>query len=332
MSRIVAAPALRRQLEARELWLFWRDAPGGRGRQGFACLVEACPEPSCPCTEVGLSGLLVDGRLQSVAHRRESRLELVHAAGQMSEEERSGAIRPESCSVAIDFVTGEVAPRHGDEPPPAGVLEWLRGEVDAELLDRLHEAWFAVRGYRWSDWRTAGWDGGTPGSPIGYHEAFPCERYDGFRLGDATYLVNDLHCIDPACDCGRVQIVFGRLQDEELQRGAQGIVVRSNEAGALRLTLPCLEPEAVVPGELTAADVLALWKRCRERHPDLAARLAARDRQMKTVRPQATGRSACVGKVRRNDPCPCGSGAKFKRCCLHRGQGGRLLLPQDEAK
>ncbi len=23
------------------------------------------------------------------------------------------------------------------------------------------------------------------------------------------------------------------------------------------------------------------------------------------------------GKVGRNDPCPCGSGKKFKKCCLH---------------
>jgi len=23
-----------------------------------------------------------------------------------------------------------------------------------------------------------------------------------------------------------------------------------------------------------------------------------------------------AGKVQRNDPCPCGSGKKFKRCCL----------------
>jgi uncharacterized protein YecA (UPF0149 family) len=26
------------------------------------------------------------------------------------------------------------------------------------------------------------------------------------------------------------------------------------------------------------------------------------------------------GKVGRNDPCPCGSGRKFKRCCLFGGK------------
>jgi hypothetical protein len=28
--------------------------------------------------------------------------------------------------------------------------------------------------------------------------------------------------------------------------------------------------------------------------------------------------NAVVGKVGRNDPCPCGSGKKYKRCCFNR--------------
>lgn len=29
-----------------------------------------------------------------------------------------------------------------------------------------------------------------------------------------------------------------------------------------------------------------------------------------------TARQKHQGKIGRNDPCPCGSGKKFKRCCL----------------
>jgi uncharacterized protein YecA (UPF0149 family) len=42
----------------------------------------------------------------------------------------------------------------------------------------------------------------------------------------------------------------------------------------------------------------------------------------KTVRPFNCGKShdnmpvVNISKPRRNDPCPCGSGIKFKRCCL----------------
>lgn len=30
-------------------------------------------------------------------------------------------------------------------------------------------------------------------------------------------------------------------------------------------------------------------------------------------------------KVRRNDPCPCGSGKKFKNCCINSGKYNRLV-------
>ncbi len=30
-------------------------------------------------------------------------------------------------------------------------------------------------------------------------------------------------------------------------------------------------------------------------------------------------------KVGRNDPCPCGSGKKFKKCCLKKQDGGATL-------
>ena len=40
-----------------------------------------------------------------------------------------------------------------------------------------------------------------------------------------------------------------------------------------------------------------------------------------SVAPGSTGPS---GKVGRNEPCPCGSGKKYKKCCLHRDEGARL--------
>ena len=38
------------------------------------------------------------------------------------------------------------------------------------------------------------------------------------------------------------------------------------------------------------------------------------DRVTQFVPPQRTGTQATSGKVGRNDPCPCGSGKKYKKC------------------
>lgn len=36
------------------------------------------------------------------------------------------------------------------------------------------------------------------------------------------------------------------------------------------------------------------------------------------------------GKIRRNDPCPCGSGDKFKKCCLMKHKGFVKVVIEDE--
>jgi hypothetical protein len=40
-----------------------------------------------------------------------------------------------------------------------------------------------------------------------------------------------------------------------------------------------------------------------------------------TVSPRERGQTMAGKKISRNDPCPCGSGRKFKHCCLHKGTG-----------
>ena len=35
-------------------------------------------------------------------------------------------------------------------------------------------------------------------------------------------------------------------------------------------------------------------------------------------------------KIGRNDPCPCGSGKKYKKCCLHDSPSNNTLLPDDQ--
>jgi hypothetical protein len=38
-----------------------------------------------------------------------------------------------------------------------------------------------------------------------------------------------------------------------------------------------------------------------------------------------------MGKIGRNEPCPCGSGIKYKKCCLRKQEDARLAAPQPAA-
>lgn len=61
----------------------------------------------------------------------------------------------------------------------------------------------------------------------------------------------------------------------------------------------------------------------KRKHPDLYAMLARIFRQDLATRAKAMVDAALNRnrKIGRNSPCPCGSGAKYKKCCLRRSRG-----------
>jgi len=68
--------------------------------------------------------------------------------------------------------------------------------------------------------------------------------------------------------------------------------------------------EELMPQQRTAVAMVPRWEEGRGEGP-LGAPAAAPAR----VEPRVAGGQ----KVGRNDPCPCGSGKKYKKCCLLKG-------------
>jgi hypothetical protein len=139
---------------------------------------------------------------------------------------------------------------------------------------------------------------------------------DRYGLGKRSYEALDHYCIAPGCDCATVRVRFYRQAAPGAVRKAVGSVwMDANTTEVVRTDNP--------PGEHDT--LLALWRAYEERHDlgDLAERLGRvrrtgleihelRERQL---RPQPARRGSAAG---RNDPCPCGSGRKHKKCCLGR--------------
>lgn len=58
--------------------------------------------------------------------------------------------------------------------------------------------------------------------------------------------------------------------------------------------------------------------------PEQAANLTESDRRwLKQMGYDPTPEQRTRNRVGRNDPCPCGSGKKFKKCCLFGGSNTR---------
>ena len=167
-------------------------------------------------------------------------------------------------------------------------------------------------------------------------------RPGNFNLPVDEYGFLELYCDEKHCDCRRVMIsVFG-VNQEKVQASI-GLGFDSGEVGAG----PFLDP--LCPQSIHSRDLLQLFTNVINDDPDYLARLQRHYMQYREKiddrpyngrpfeAPGSTKRTPSDledifadpllrplpeparwqgRKVGRNDPCPCGSGKKYKKCCL----------------
>ncbi|MFN0052768.1 MAG: SEC-C metal-binding domain-containing protein [Planctomycetales bacterium] len=160
---------------------------------------------------------------------------------------------------------------------------------------------------------------------------------------DCLYLVEDLYCPNPTCDCQAVEIQFWKQANQKRDgiekllivpmflgkmsfSGEVQIVSRKDCAPDVaeavfsawrdryRNQLPLLKDryqkvKAIGQRSLDAAETPTV------RRPHAVAQRTARPLDLivpKALQDEAPARQKRVG---RNEPCPCGSGKKYKKCC-----------------
>ncbi len=309
---LLANPALGHQLDSRVAWLFWRDAPDGNGRQGFLASAYACDNPNCSCTVVGLDGKLIDDRLHSVT-RKDQTLEFEFDVRELDQDTYFAAVEASSCRIDLDYAAGTVKGRRGTAATLQQVVPWLEAALDAELSQAIeHEVLQqkqrrAQEGLRdpWRDWQ--------PGDLVSYGMHFPTGILPDVQWRGETWAVDDLHCIAPKCACTDVRFTFAHVA-----RGTEAMTL----AGSLVATLPQLQVSDLTtePPVLSShADLRELWLAFRAAHGDLVDMLMQRRGALRQLQPPPRAAVTPVAaqrvKIGRNDPCPCGSGKKAKKCC-----------------
>jgi len=189
--------------------------------------------------------------------------------------------------------------------------------------------------------------GGAPDELVAYSGVI--REQGGMREGDSDqsfffvfegreFLIEDHYCANPRCDCQEVHLEFWeRVHEffpERRVKLQQRLMVTLSFAGKLKGTRFNKETAS------TTKSLLAAWRgRCGDQWKELRRRyeliktVGARSfpPQTKTTRVDS-GRAfrslqprvrklkpqRSTVDIRRNDPCPCGSGLKFKRCCARR--------------
>jgi uncharacterized protein YchJ len=156
-----------------------------------------------------------------------------------------------------------------------------------------------------------------------------------FVFEGREFLVEDHYCANPECDCGMVHLEFWERVHEIYPK--RGITLRQQLMATFTLAGELTETRFSQESSSRTQHLLQAWvRRCSEyfsefrRRYELIKAVGAKSfpPESKSIAPVVIARECWPERnpqtvdtprqVRRNDPCPCGSGLKFKRCCARR--------------
>jgi hypothetical protein len=210
---------------------------------------------------------------------------------------------------AVDLDTLELFPPVGRAPLDAAAHPEVRDVADRfddDVLDAIARVWHRGKGKQpppapgasGAKIEVEGW---RPGDLVVWDDARPSLRGDTYVFGERIFEAVELYCVEPDCSCGDVIVDFS----PGVPRGAPhpGHVQFDGEEATLH-------PE----NERQRERLTELWAVYGQRYPRHRERFAQRSAVMHGL----AGRFVAAPpkpKVGRNEPCPCGSGRKAKKCC-----------------
>jgi len=164
------------------------------------------------------------------------------------------------------------------------------------------------------------------GMMIGYHDIFPHAEDMEFELDDITYMVDDQYCVSYACSCTHAGLTFlARKKEVILNKYNQLFIIYDYKTKKFKIENPGSSKKISSPKVLVKEfQRNNLEEVIIKRHEKLRAMYDLfRERkyghsEKKRIQQQVTISSNGTPKIGRNEPCPCGSGKKYKKCCMNK--------------
>ena len=158
------------------------------------------------------------------------------------------------------------------------------------------------------------------GTMSGYAEIFPFADPFRFDLDADEWAVDDQYCVNPTCKCHDVALTFLQPLGDGATADALG---DPPELPTVRYDYRRGSHEVLVEPTKPAPWFSELLTALRRAHPGVGRAFEERHRRLRYLFGRATrqqdggGQAQPVSrlKIGRNEPCPCGSGKKYKRCC-----------------
>ncbi|HTV43561.1 MAG TPA: SEC-C metal-binding domain-containing protein [Candidatus Sulfotelmatobacter sp.] len=221
------------------------------------------------------------------------------------------------------------SPEQKNDPEFLQLDKLLRAELNDADFQRLRDWYFAekldvIETTPVSEIEITDLPNATGGSMVGFTEVFPCGLSLNFSLDDEVWATDEQYCVTPECGCTDTVLSFLKLKD-----AAGKISLSISDPPALYYNYRSQTARPLDAGPVGAPGddrLLAALKGAHpildlqlERHHLILQSLYARMRLAQTKSLFKPLVAAASRKIGRNEPCPCGSGKKFKHCCLNLG-------------
>ncbi len=229
----------------------------------------------------------------------------------------------------LDETTILLTPELQQAPESLRLAEILRTELTKADQRQLRE-WFLAKKLAIiqttppSEIDIANLPNADDGAMIGFVDVFPFGLALNFTWNKEVWAVSEQYCVQPGCKCKEMVLSFLKLIDAVGRK-----TTKIEDAPSLRYNYHTQTFKPVVTGAAGSPSLDSLLAVLKREYASLNTQLEFRQRLMQSLYarhylartkarlPSQPGKplSAVAHKIGRNDPCPCGSGRKYKHCC-----------------
>jgi hypothetical protein len=279
------------------------DSPTRR----YDAVLSVCNSPRCPCRSVQFS--CTQTREDGVVTAREREHEFWLNFREKSALQTRELEKDSETSRLADIVVAELTP-----------WDWLRIErwfptAKFELLDEIDTSEIPLSNLPMVE----------KDMMIHYQEVFPSGPILTFDLNDEVWGVYEQYCIQPACPCHDTVLSFLKLTD-----GTGGEIPPTGVMPSIRYDYKSETFSQTAPAPNGSPPLDALLAFLQDECPSLNLQLEFRHatlqhiygrKLLEQLKPRLQLLAGItepdrVSKIGRNEPCLCGSGRKYKQCCL----------------
>ena len=148
------------------------------------------------------------------------------------------------------------------------------------------------------------------GSMLEYCRVMGVDDLQYLLIDDKDYILMDAYCVTPNCDCTDVALDFFDEFNKDKETPSRFSFLFDYETGEIKKS-GYLKRKYIKKIAMDFDEEIR--GRFRKRHKKL--KMETRHLFKSNIENEIISRLKIEKKVGRNDPCPCGSGVKFKKCC-----------------